>query len=37
MDRYYNFFATTAEEETKPLDIYENEDFFTIQIKVKEE
>ena len=35
MDRYYNFFSTTAEEETKPVDIYENEDFFTIQIKVK--
>jgi hypothetical protein len=35
MDRYYNFFATTAEEETKPVDIYENEDFFTIQIKVR--
>ena len=35
MERYYNFFATTAEEESSPVDIYENEDFFTIQIKVK--
>ncbi len=36
MDRYYNYLvATTAEEDTKPVDIYENEDFFTLQIKVK--
>jgi len=36
MDRYYNYLvATTAEEDTKPVDIYENEDFFTLQIKVR--
>lgn len=36
MDRYYNYLvATTAEEDTNPVDIYENEDFFTLQIKVR--
>jgi len=35
MDRYYNYFVTSTEEQTEPVDIYENEDFFTLQIKVR--
>ena len=35
MDRYYNYFVTSTEEQTEPIDIYENEDFFTLQIKVR--
>ena len=35
MDRYYNYFVTSTEEKTEPVDIYENEDFFTLQIKVR--
>jgi len=35
MDRYYNYLVATTAENTEPIDIYENEDFFTLQIKVK--
>lgn len=35
MDRYYNYFVASTNEETENVDIYENEDFFTLQIKVK--
>tara|TARA_S200002703_G_scaffold3608_2_gene5152 strand:- start:18100 stop:18576 length:477 start_codon:yes stop_codon:yes gene_type:complete len=35
MDRYYNYFVASTEEQTEPIDIYENEDFFTLQIKVR--
>jgi hypothetical protein len=35
MDKYFNYYSETTSEETKPIDIYENEDFFTIQIKVR--
>jgi hypothetical protein len=35
MDRYYNYFVASTEEQTEPVDIYENEDFFTLQIKVR--
>jgi len=35
MEKYYNYFTTSTEEETKNVDIYENEDFFTVQIKYK--
>jgi len=35
MEKYYNYFTTSTEEETKKVDIYENEDFFTVQIKYK--
>ena len=35
MDRYYNYLVATTAEDTEPIDIYENEDFFTLQIKVK--
>lgn len=35
MDRYYRYFVASTEEVVDPVDIYENEDFFTLQIKVK--
>ena len=35
MERYSNYYSTSTEEETKNVDIYENEDFFTVQIKYK--
>jgi hypothetical protein len=35
MDKYYNYYTPVTTEETTPVDIYENEDFFTIQIKVR--
>lgn len=35
MDRYYNYFVASTEEQTESTDIYENEDFFTLQIKVR--
>jgi hypothetical protein len=34
MEKYYNFYTTA--EETEKVDIYENEDFFTLQLKVKD-
>jgi hypothetical protein len=34
MEKYYNFYTTS--EETEKVDIYENEDFFTLQLKVKD-
>ncbi len=33
-EKYYNFYTTA--EETEKVDIYENEDFFTLQLKVKD-
>lgn len=35
MERYYNYFSFSTEQETKNIDIYENEDFFSVQIKYK--
>jgi hypothetical protein len=35
MERYFNYFVASTEEQTEPVDIYENEDFFTLQIKVR--
>lgn len=35
MEKYSNFYTTSTEEETKNVDIYEIEDFFTVQIKYK--
>jgi len=35
MERYSNYYSTSTEDETKSVDIYENEDFFSIQIKYK--
>jgi hypothetical protein len=35
MERYFNYFVASTEEQTDPVDIYENEDFFTLQIKVR--
>lgn len=32
--KYYNYFVENSEEQTEVKDIYENEDFFTFQIKV---
>ena len=33
MEKYCNYFYTSSEEDTKNVNIYENEDFFSVQIK----